>query len=225
MKNSQKGFIQPLIISIIVLALVVGGGWYLIYKNKKTQVNEPALFTFEGPGDLSVKVPKDFAQYLTGETKGYTNTSVGTKLTLGLRGDKGAGYFKDNNLYPNGAEYWITVGEQENNENSYCDDASYYNITSKKDYLINGYSFTQISEDDWDDGTYKITIFNATNKNKCRYVSLVTESVREDYIRLLAAENSYTDQKQIELTIKNTRISKEYFNGLSIEIAKTVSAK
>ncbi len=38
MKNSQKGFAQPLVISIIVLTLVISGGWYFIYKNKKAEV-------------------------------------------------------------------------------------------------------------------------------------------------------------------------------------------
>ncbi len=38
MKNSQKGFIQPLVISITILALVIGGVGYLIYKNKKVEM-------------------------------------------------------------------------------------------------------------------------------------------------------------------------------------------
>lgn len=182
--------------------------------------------TKEGPGGLSIKIPKDIAQYLSGETKTFPNPYIGTQLKISLYGGNKNAFFKEKSLYPSGAEYWITIGEQKYGDDSYCNGSgTHHTITSKETYSINGYSFTQTNENDEEDGTHVITIFNVTNKNTCRYIIFLAESISEISIRRYAAEDPNADQKQIELMIKNTKISREYFNNLSEQIVKTVSAK
>lgn len=229
MKNYKRGS-AAIILIIIAVVIISGGAYFYVNSNKgeststteTTTVNTEALtVTKEGPGNLSVKVPESIAQYLTGEgVKTFPNS---TELILGISGDT---YFKAKNLSPNAAEYFITIAEQKYSEDSYCgNSASYYDVISKNTVTVNGYSFTQVNERGERDSGNIITIFNKTNKNTCRYVRLATESAPEHLIRALASEDPKSDKKQIDLLVKNTKVSRDYFNALSEQIAKTISAK
>lgn len=252
MKNDKIGIAVITLLLVAIVMVAVGSGAYYVYikdtKRTSTEIktsqesniaviptkNEAATpetstpttatiettVTKEGPGGLSVKVPKTIAQYLTEETRTYPES---TELILYLGGEN---YFKSINLSPNGAEFWITIAEEEYDESTHCgSNAFFFDVISKKSYIINGYSFTQVNERGERDSGNIIRIFNKTNKNTCRYVSIATESVTEDLIRALAAEQPNNAGLDIDLNVKNTNASRIYFNKLGEEIAKTVSAK
>jgi biopolymer transport protein ExbD len=186
--------------------------------SEKTQT---LFVTKEGPGDLSIKIPVDIAPYFTDE--GVETFLDSKKLTLSISASI---YFQAQKLSPNAAEYFITMAEEPFDENSYCgSEAPYSNLTSKKDFLIDGYTFTRIDEQGDRDSGNVITLFNKTNKKTCRYVRFATESVPEELVRALASEDPKTDKKQLELLIKNTKLGKDQFNTISEQLVKTISAK
>jgi hypothetical protein len=72
MKNYQKGFVVPLLISIIAI-LIIGGGVY-IYSNKKVENNTPVVVNSNLPAQSNQ------TSTTTSDWKTYTNTTYGYSI-------------------------------------------------------------------------------------------------------------------------------------------------
>ncbi|MEI8338017.1 MAG: DUF5991 domain-containing protein [bacterium] len=195
----------------------------VVAPEKRQITSSQELVLREGPGNLSVKVPKDVNEYLDKTTHTDQNPNK-TELIASIESYYTGEYFKSKGFYPSYVEFFVSIGEAKYDKNVYCGfPADYLNITSNKNYLINGLNFTEIR--DKSDSGNSITLSNITGSNMCRYVRLTLEYPTEEYLRSLLSQDPNKSQKEINTTIDNTKLGQEHFSNLSEQILKTVSVK
>lgn len=120
MNNSQKGFVVPLIIALVVL-LLAGGVTYVVVKNKASSVNSNTLTTVTPTPEisnnpavrpaLSISVPKGGESFTPGQVVAITWAAPGYELTKSvniylLRTDETASTLLATNVPNNGRYAW-----------------------------------------------------------------------------------------------------------------------